>query len=32
MKGFMGNRKLRKQLMKQLSSEDMAAFKDQVNP
>lgn len=30
-KGFMGNRKLRKQLMKQMSSEDMAAFKDQVS-
>jgi signal recognition particle subunit SRP54 len=30
-KGFMGNRKLRKQLMKQMSSEDMEAFKDQVN-
>jgi len=30
MKGFMGNRKLRKQLMKQMSSEDMAAFKETV--
>lgn len=29
-KGFMGNRKLRKQLMKQMSSEDMAAFKEQA--
>ena len=29
-KGFMGNRKLRKQLMKQMSSEDVAALKDKV--
>ncbi|NLI73307.1 MAG: signal recognition particle protein [Euryarchaeota archaeon] len=31
MKGFMGNRKLRRQLMKQMSSDDMMAFQDQVS-
>ena len=29
-KGFMGNRKLRKQLMKQMSSEDLSTFKEQA--